>query len=119
MPVCPGVRLPAAHLRACDVDIAQFHSISVSVGDGFSRSWMSPGGQQAATFRNRTGFLVEFVVPSTSKDKYQGKPTLGGTAAQPLRFLDFLIHNPTRSVSRTTAGCRCGYRHRNGMPSTS
>lgn len=111
-----GIRLPTAHLRTGDVDIAQFHSISVSVEDSlppildvlrrvdssFQEVPHQADIRQAATFRNRTGFLVEFVVPNTSKDEYQDKPAempaLGGAAAQPLGFLDFLIHNPARSV---------------------
>jgi len=111
-----GVRLPAAHLRTGDVDIAQFHSISVSIEDSlppildvlrqvdvsFQEVPHLADARQATAFRNRKGFLVEFLVPNTSKDEYQGKPAvmpaLGGAAAQPLRFPDFLIHAPVRSV---------------------
>lgn len=111
-----GVRLPAAHLRTGDMDIAQFHSVSISVEDSlppvldvlrqvdasFQEVPHQADTRQATAFRNRKGFLVEFLVPNTGKDEYQGKPTampaLGGAAAQPLRFLDFLIHAPVRSV---------------------
>ncbi|HSK40588.1 MAG TPA: GSU2403 family nucleotidyltransferase fold protein, partial [Arenibaculum sp.] len=111
-----GVRLPAAHLRTGDVDIAQFHSVSISVEDSlppildvlrrvdasFHEVPHQADTRRATAFRNGAGFLVEFLVPNTSKDEYQGWPTdmpaLGGAAAQPLRFLDFLIHSSVRSV---------------------
>uniref|UniRef100_UPI001586CE4D GSU2403 family nucleotidyltransferase fold protein n=1 Tax=Azospirillum argentinense TaxID=2970906 RepID=UPI001586CE4D len=61
--------------------------------------------RQATAFRNRT----EFLVPNTSKDEYQGKPAaipaLGGAAVQPLRFLNFLIHDPSARCSCTAAAC--------------
>ncbi|WP_029010345.1 nucleotidyltransferase family protein [Azospirillum halopraeferens] len=111
-----GVRLPAAHLRTGDVDIAQFHSVSISVedslppildvlrqaDDSFREVPHHADARKATAFRNRKGFLVEFLVPNTGKDEHPGKPAtmpaLGGAAAQPLRFLDFLIHDPIRSV---------------------
>ena len=111
-----GVRLPAAHLRTGDMDIAQFHSVSISIEDSlppildvlrqvdpsFQEVPHQADARQATAFRNRKGFLVEFLVPNTGKDEHQGKPAampaLGGAAAQPLRFLDFLIHAPVRSV---------------------
>lgn len=111
-----SIRLPAAQLRTGDVDIAQFHSVSVSIDDSlppildvlkgidstFKEIPHQTDSRRSATFRNQKGFLVEFLVPNTSKDDYQGKPAvmpaLGGAAAQLLCFLDFLIYRPTRSV---------------------
>jgi hypothetical protein len=53
-------------------------------------------------FRNQAGFDVEFLTPNRGSDDHKGKPApmpaLGGVAAEPLRFLDFLIHAPVRSV---------------------
>jgi hypothetical protein len=42
------------------------------------------------------------LTPNRSSDDYSGKaaklPALGGAAGEPLRFLDFLIHQPVRTV---------------------
>jgi hypothetical protein len=111
-----GVRLPAASMRTGDVDMAQFHSISVSVDDSipnilevlravdstFEEIPHQIDGRFATKYVAADGLKVEFLTPNYSKDEYQGKPAqmpaLGGASAQPLRFLDFLIHNPVRSV---------------------
>lgn len=112
-----GVRLPSAVMRTGDVDVAQFHSISVSVGDslpdmlGVLRS-VDPSFAEIphqADSRFSTRFIardsklsVDFLTPNYSKDEYAGRPaqmpSLGGASAQPLRFLDFLIASPTRSL---------------------
>jgi len=111
-----GVRLPSAPLMTGDVDFAQFHSISVSVDDSIPpvlealqqvdatfREIPSLANPSAATcFSNAAGFKVEFLTPNRSKDDFAGEPAampaLGGASAQPLRYLDFLIHQPVRSV---------------------
>ncbi len=111
-----GVRLKSASLMTQDADFAQFYDISHAVGDSippimdvlhsvdptfepmadaFSRA-------QASRFRNRDGYLVEFLTPNRGSDDHTGKPArmpaLGGASAQPLRYLDFLIREPVRSV---------------------
>lgn len=111
-----GVRLPSAPLMTGDVDFAQFHSISVSVDDSIPpvldalqqvdptfREIPSLADPSATTsFSNAVGFKVEFLTPNRSKDDFAGEPApmpaLGGASAQPLRYLDFLIHRPVRSV---------------------
>jgi len=111
-----GVRLPSAPLMTGDVDFAQFHSISVSVDDSIPpvlealrqvdptfREIPSLANPRATTsFSNAAGFKVEFLTPNRSKDDFAGEPApmpaLGGASAQPLRYLDFLIHQPVRSV---------------------
>jgi hypothetical protein len=59
-------------------------------------------------YRNADKFDVEFLVPNRGSDDYQGKPTkmpaLGGTGAEPMRFLDYLIYQPVRSVLLHRAG---------------
>ncbi len=119
-----GVRLPAAAMRTTDLDLAQFHSISVSIDDSLPpvgemlkkidptfREIPHQSDSRASTkFVNKANFAVEFLTPNYSKEEYVGKPAtmpaLGGAAAQPLRFLDFLIANPVRSVVL----------HRGGVP---
>lgn len=111
-----GVRLPSAPLMTGDVDFAQFHSVSVSVDDSippvlealrqvdatFREIPNLANPRAAAGFSNATGFKVEFLTPNRSKDDFAGEPApmpaLGGASAQPLRYLDFLIHQPVRSV---------------------
>lgn len=57
---------------------------------------------QASAFANATGFTIEFLTPNWGSDEHQGKltlmPALGGASAEPLRYLDFLLYNPVRSV---------------------
>jgi hypothetical protein len=57
---------------------------------------------RATRFRTNTDYLVEFLTPNRGSDAHQGKPAvmpaLGGAAALPLRYLDFLIRDPVRSV---------------------
>jgi hypothetical protein len=57
---------------------------------------------------SRSGFTVEFLTPNTGSAEYEGKPApmpaLGGASATPLRFLDFLIFQPIRSVLLHKAG---------------
>ena len=59
-------------------------------------------GRASTQFKAGSGFLVEFLTPNTGSADYEGRPTLmpalGGAAAEPLRFLDFLIHEPIRAV---------------------
>lgn len=107
---------PERHLQTGDVDLAQDHGISITIGEA-----MTPVLAQlqeidssfreiphvseraaAATFVNARGYKVEFLVPNRGSDEHSGRltamPALGGAAAQPLRFLDFLIRHPVRSV---------------------
>jgi len=112
-----GVRLPSAVMRTGDVDVAQFHSISVSIDDSlpdmlgvlrsvnptFSEVPHQADSRFATRFIARDSKLsVDFLTPNYSKDDYSGRPvvmpSLGGAAAQPLRFLDFLIASPSRSL---------------------
>ena len=121
-----GVRLPDTEQRTQDADFAQFHSISVAVGDRvrdvdevlrnvdptFAPVPDQIDGRRTTKFANQDGFRVEFLTPNTSSDDYGGKPAtmpaLGGVDATPLRFLDFLIHRPVRAVML----------HRSGVPVT-
>ncbi|WP_407519826.1 nucleotidyltransferase family protein [Methylobacterium oryzisoli] len=111
-----GVRLPEAHLATSDLDVAQFHSISMLVEDSMPPILDVLRGVDA-TFRevphpadscggvafvNARQFRVEFLTPNRTGDAATGAasrmPALGGASAQPLRYLDFLIYRPVRSV---------------------
>jgi hypothetical protein len=59
-------------------------------------------------YRTKTGYKVEFLTPNRGGDDHQGKPakmkSLAGAGAQPLRDLEFLIHQPERSVMLMNGG---------------
>ena len=111
-----GLRLPAATMQTSDADFAQFHAVSVSVRDtmppmldtiktidpSFREVPHRSGGLVVTAYKNRVGFHVEFLTPNRGSDDHDSKPAsmpaLGGASAEPLRFLDFLIREPVRSV---------------------
>jgi hypothetical protein len=122
-----GIKLPSATIKTDDADFAQFHSISAEVEDRMSPSvaetlrQVDPSftevmnqidGRKHTKFRSANGYLVEFLTPNRGSDDNSGKPSLmpalGDTHAQPLRYLDFLIHDPVRAVLL----------HRGGVPVT-
>jgi hypothetical protein len=111
-----GIRLPSAIIATGDADFAQFYSIANEVEDVIP-SVLEVLSSVDATFRaipdrndgryttkylNATGYFVEFLTPNRGSDDYLGHPAvmaaLGNTAAQPIRYLDFLIHEPVRAV---------------------
>ncbi|EWY38331.1 hypothetical protein N825_14070 [Skermanella stibiiresistens SB22] len=108
-----------------DADFAQYHSVSVGIGDdeamtplGEGLRVLDPTFQGVAdrndptkiiAFANKDGFRVEFLTPNRSKDEYQdraaGMPPLGSDrSAQPPRYLDYLIHDPVRAILLHGAG---------------
>ncbi|NGN41918.1 hypothetical protein G6N74_12640 [Mesorhizobium sp. CGMCC 1.15528] len=115
-PAVLGVRLPSASMVTGDADFAQFHSISVAVGDQmppvletlrtvdptFREIPHQADSRFTTQFSTRSGYKVEFLTPNTGSDNYGGRPTpmpaLGGASAQPLRFLDYLTYQPIRAV---------------------
>lgn len=117
-----GARLPEAILQTGDADFAQFHSISVAVDDEmppvldllrqvdatFREIPHQADGRRSTAFVSRSSYRVEFLTPNKGSADYDGQPTampaLGGAAAQPLRFLDFLIYEPVRAVLLHSAG---------------
>ena len=56
----------------------------------------------ATRFRTDGGYLVEFLTPNRGSNDHQRKPApmpaLGGASAQPLRYLDYLIHDTIWAV---------------------
>ncbi|TCP61442.1 hypothetical protein EV663_105160 [Rhodovulum bhavnagarense] len=117
-----GAYLPEASMMTGDADFAQFHSISVAIGDAMPPildilEKVDPSfepiphvsGKPASTrFVTSSGFKVEFLTPNRGPEAYNDRPArmpaLGGAAAQPLRFLDFLIFDPRRTVMLHRAG---------------
>lgn len=111
-----GYRLPGAAMQTGDIDLAQFHSISVAVDDSIppvldvlrsvDNSFKpAPHLNDAAgvtKYIGADGLRVDFLTPNRGSDQLVGKParmpSLGGAAAEPLRFLDFLIYEPVRTV---------------------
>ena len=111
-----GVRLPNAALQTGDADFAQFHSISTAVGDSlppvldvlqaidptFREVPHQTVGRRSTAFMNEARFRVEFLTPNRGSSDHDRQaaamPALGGAFAQPLRFLDFLIFEPVRSL---------------------
>ena len=112
-----GVRLPIAALQTDDADFAQFWGVSENIGESMRPPLEILRGEVDETFRdipdisdpfvtsryvNSAGFKVEFLTPNRGGEEHQGKPArmraLSGAGAQPLRHLDYLIHQPERSV---------------------
>jgi hypothetical protein len=109
-------------MQTADADFAQFHSISVATGDSippvldilrsvdptFREVPHQADSMRSAKFASRSGYKVEFLTPNMGSDDLAGKPAqmpaLGGAAAEPLRFLDFLIYQPVRAVLLHGAG---------------
>ncbi|UCI06405.1 GSU2403 family nucleotidyltransferase fold protein [Mesorhizobium sp. B1-1-8] len=119
-----GVRLPGAALQTGDADFAQFHSVSAEVEDSlppvidvlkavdptFREIPHRTDAGRTTQFENASRYKVEFLTPNRGSDDHADRaspmPSLGGASAQPLRFLDFLIRDPVRTVLL----------HRSGVP---
>ena len=117
-----GVRLPAAAIMTGDADIAQDYAISHEVADGlppildllhgvdptFRAIPHQSDRARVTAFQTATGYRVEFLTSHRASDDLTGKPSdmpaLGGASAEPLRFLDFLIRDPVRTVMLHKAG---------------
>ncbi|NLS71615.1 hypothetical protein E3H11_22395 [Bradyrhizobium brasilense] len=117
-----GRRLDAAAMQTGDADFAQFHEISVAVKDSmppilevlrqvdptFREVPSQADGRVSTQFTSRGNFKVEFLTPNQWSDDQAGRPVpmpaLGGAAALPLRFLDYLIYQPIRAVLLHGAG---------------
>lgn len=111
-----GVRLPNAAMQTGDADYAQDFAISNEVGDSLPpildllqtvdptfRAVPHQGDKaRVVAFVNASDYRVEFLTGNRGSDGYIGSPSpmpaLGGASAEPLRFLDFLIYEPVRTV---------------------
>ncbi|MFZ3032932.1 MAG: GSU2403 family nucleotidyltransferase fold protein [Parvibaculum sp.] len=108
-----GYRLPLASMQTGDVDIAQYLTVSVAVEDStapmievlksvdpsFDAVMDSRDGRRSTRYRAADGVLVDFLTPEQgpTADGPQKLPALN-TDGDPLRFLDFLIHDPVPAV---------------------
>jgi hypothetical protein len=111
-----GVRLTGTALMTQDADFAQFWGVSKDIGESlppmleiletidptFAKIPHLRDPFVTTGYRNAAGFRVEFLTPNRGSEKHQDAPArmpaLGGVSAQPLRHLDYLIHEPERSV---------------------
>lgn len=114
-----GEKLPLAILQTGDIDIAQFKNVSIAVEDStqpilevlrkadstFRAVPHVSDGRRVATYAARGGLRVDFLTPNEGPetDRPQRLPAYQ-TDAQPLRFLDFLIHQPEPAVILHGAG---------------
>jgi hypothetical protein len=117
-----GIRFTGSSLQTADADFAQFHSISAAVEDAippvldvlrevdaaFRAIPHRTDGRYSTQFANDRNYKVEFLTPNRGSDDHSDRPApmpaLGGAAAQPLRFLDFLIYEPVRAIVLHKAG---------------
>jgi hypothetical protein len=118
-PAMLGLRLPGAALQTSDVDIAQFLNISIAIDDrtppmletlqrvdktfrpvpgDFGKRWTT-------SYVGKGDVRVDFLTPNQGPDSDTPRhlPALQ-TDAQPLRYLDFLIHNPEPAALLHEAG---------------
>lgn len=111
-----GVRLPNTAMQTGDADFAQDFSISAEVEDSlppilevlrsvdptFHAVPHQADRAKVVAFVNNFSYRVEFLTGNRGSDDYTGKPSpmpaLGGASAENLRFLDYLIYEPVRTV---------------------
>lgn len=119
-PAMLGHNLPRALLQTMDVDVAQFTNVSVATGDKTVHPMLAVLKEVDETFREiphtaghrfatsyvaKGGVRVDFLTPNEGPDSDAPRrlPALQ-TDAQPLRYLDFLIHEPSPAVLLHGAG---------------
>jgi hypothetical protein len=109
-----GIRLPEATTQTGDLDIAQFQAISVALAKDETTIPMreilhradpsflplphARGGGIEAAYLNDAQYRVEVLVPSLGPDDDAPQALPAITHAQPLRFLDFLIHDAIQAA---------------------
>jgi hypothetical protein len=111
-----GVNLGSRPLMTQDADFAQFWGVSENIGESIADPLTILRGVDptfravpnikdpvvSTRYRNRMDYAVDFLTPNRGSADHQGKPArmkaLGGAGAQPLRHLDYLIHQTERSV---------------------
>ena len=117
-----GIKLSGRPLQTQDTDFAQFWGISENIGDsmppiievlkGVDESFEEMPNINdpfvSVAYRNNPGYRVDMLTPNRGSAEHQDKPArmkaLGGSGAQPLRHLDYLIHDPERSVLLARGG---------------
>ncbi len=114
-----GVRLPAASLQTGDLDIAQHRTISIAAKDStpppltilkqVDRSFRAVphlrDSTRSTSYLATGGLRVDFLTPNRGADSDEPEPLPAlATDAHPLRFLDYLIHEPTHAAVLHGAG---------------
>jgi hypothetical protein len=103
-------------MQTGDADVAQDFAISAEVGDslppvlkilrsidsGFRPVPHQGDKGKVVAFQNARGYRVEFLTGNRGSAEHTGKPSpmpaLSGAYAENLRFLDYLIYQPVRTV---------------------
>lgn len=114
-----GIRLPHAILQTGDIDIAQFTTVSIAIGEEQMPSLLEVLQQAEPSFRavphlkgraiasyvSGSGFRVDVLTENRGPERETPVrlPALG-THALPLRFLDFLIYEEVPAVVLHDAG---------------
>jgi hypothetical protein len=111
-----GVRLPSSAMQTGDADFAQDFAIWAGVEDSlppvlevlqsvdpdFRAVPHRADRAKVVAFQNARGYRVEFLTGNRGSNEYTGRPSpmpaLGGASAENLRFLDYLIYEPVRTV---------------------
>jgi hypothetical protein len=113
-----GVEIDEARAVTEDIDFAAFHSVSVALDDRLDPALAEalrqigpfvaqPGlHQQPTAWRDReSGVRVELLTPNEGPDRDEPlEMPARGVYAQPLRFLDYLIHEPTQAAALYRSG---------------
>lgn len=117
-----GIRLGGRPLMTQDADFAQFWGISENIGESMPAPLevlrgVDPSFRDvpnindpvvSVRYRNGRDYAVDFLTPNRGSDDFQTRPARmkarAGAGAQPLRHLDFLIHEPERSVLLFSGG---------------
>jgi hypothetical protein len=108
-----GTKLPNPTLQTGDIDIAQFRTASIAVEDStppvldilknidktFRPVPHVNNKRQATSYQAKSKLRVDFLTPNDGADTDAPQPLPAlRTDAEPLRFLDFLIHEPEPAV---------------------
>lgn len=108
-----GTRLPLGSMQTSDVDVAQYMTVSVALEDttppmldvlkavdpSFRAIPDTLDGRRSTNYAADSGIRVDFLTPNQGADTSEPRklPALN-TDGVPLRFLDFLIHEPEPAV---------------------
>lgn len=116
-----GAVLPHAMVRTGDLDLAQFHAISVAIAEderappildvlrtvdpSFREVPYQMDGRLTAAYAGSGGYRVELLVPNRERERDAPQPLPAiGAMAMPLRFLDYLIYDALPAVLLHEAG---------------
>jgi hypothetical protein len=114
-----GEKLPQTILQTGDVDIAQFKNVSVAIAEqtppildilkSVDKTFRSVphlhGRENVTSYIAKGGIRVDFLTPNEGPDTDAPQPLPAfKTDAEPLRFLDFLIHDPEPAIILHDAG---------------